>query len=71
MENTKKKQRGRGFNSLTADRMREIASLGGKAAHAGGKAHTWTPETARAAALKSNEVRKAKLLNKISEDNKQ
>lgn len=39
----------RGFASISPDRQREIASLGGKAAHAQGKAHKYTIEEARAA----------------------
>jgi general stress protein YciG len=39
----------RGFASQTPERRREIASMGGKKAHALGKAHRWTPEEARAA----------------------
>jgi len=36
------KGRGRGFASMSSDKKREIASKGGKAAHAMGTAHTWT-----------------------------
>jgi general stress protein YciG len=42
----------RGFASLTLEKRREIASKGGKAAHALGVAHTWNPETAKAAGRK-------------------
>lgn len=42
----------RGFASLDPARRAEIASLGGKAAHASGMAHVWTTETARAAGRK-------------------
>lgn len=37
----------RGFASLSPERQREIASLGGKAAHAKGVAHHFTPENAK------------------------
>lgn len=42
----------RGFASMTPERRREIASLGGKSAHAKGNAHEWTSEEARAAGRK-------------------
>lgn len=40
----------RGFASMSPERMRQVCSLGGKAAHALGKAHKFTPEEASAAA---------------------
>ena len=40
----------RGFAAISPERQKEIASQGGRAAHAGGKAHQFTPEEARAAA---------------------
>lgn len=36
-----------GFKSMNPDRQKEIASLGGKAAHAQGKAHEWDSEEAK------------------------
>ena len=42
----------RGFASLTRERQRAIASMGGKAAHAQGSAHEWTPEEAKEAGRK-------------------
>lgn len=42
----------RGFASLTPERRKEIATQGGRAAHASGNAHQYTPEEARAAAAK-------------------
>jgi len=39
----------KGFASLTPQRRKEIASMGGKAAHAEGVAHKWTKEEARIA----------------------
>ncbi len=41
---------GRGFASMTPERQRAIASAGGRAAHARGTAHEFTPEEARKAA---------------------
>jgi general stress protein YciG len=42
----------RGFASMSPEKQREIASKGGKAAHAKGKAHEFTSEEARAAGRK-------------------
>lgn len=42
----------RGFACISPERRREIASKGGKKAHARGTAHRWTPEEARAAGKK-------------------
>lgn len=39
----------RGFASMDKDKQREIASKGGKAAHARGTAHKWTVDEAREA----------------------
>ena len=39
-------KRGRGFSGMTPEKKREIASKGGKAAWAAGKAHKWTTEEA-------------------------
>lgn len=46
------KSRGRGFASMSVEKKREIASKGGKAAHAMGTAHTWTSQEAQAAGRK-------------------
>ena len=46
------KGRGRGFASMSPEKKREIASKGGKAAHAMGTAHKWTSEEAQAAGRK-------------------
>jgi hypothetical protein len=42
----------RGFASMTAERQREIASKGGRAAHQKGTAHEWSADEARAAGRK-------------------
>lgn len=42
----------RGFASMDPAKQKEIASRGGKAAHAKGTAHTWTSEEAAAAGRK-------------------
>ena len=50
-----RKQR-RGFASMSVDKQREIASKGGRAAHAKGTAHEWTPDEARAAGRKGGQI---------------
>lgn len=51
-----KKGRGRGFASMSPEKKREIASKGGKAAHAMGTAHKWTSEEAQAAGRKGGSI---------------
>ena len=46
----------RGFASMDKEKQREIASKGGKAAHAKGPAHEFTPEEAREAGRKGGMV---------------
>src|SRR5260221_1312057 len=46
----------RGFASMDMGKQREIASKGGKAAHAQGRAHEFTPDEARVAGRKGGEV---------------
>ena len=46
----------RGFASMDRSRQREIASKGGRAAHAKGTAHEWTAEEARVAGRKGGET---------------
>ena len=46
----------RGFASMSAEKQREIASKGGRAAHEKGTAHEWTTEEARAAGRKGGEA---------------
>jgi uncharacterized protein len=48
--------RGRGFASMSPEKKREIASKGGKAAHALGTAHKWTSEEAQAAGRKGGSI---------------
>ena len=47
----------RGFASMDAEKQKEIASKGGKAAHQKGTAHEFTPEEAREAGRKGGEAR--------------
>lgn len=42
----------RGFASMSAEKQREIASKGGRAAHAKGTAHEWSSDEARNAGRK-------------------
>ncbi|MGH9457747.1 MAG: KGG domain-containing protein [Thermoanaerobaculia bacterium] len=46
----------RGFASMDPDKQKEIARKGGRAAHAKGTAHEFTPDEARAAGRKGGEV---------------
>src|SRR5215203_3111622 len=46
----------RGFASMDANRQREIASKGGRAAHAKGTAHEWSSDEARVAGRKGGEA---------------
>ncbi|MDB5322741.1 MAG: hypothetical protein JWN40_4372 [Phycisphaerales bacterium] len=46
----------RGFASMDPDKQRQIASKGGKAAHAKGTAHEFTPEEAREAGRRGGMV---------------
>jgi len=47
---------GRGFASMDEKRQREIASMGGRAAHRSGNAHEFTPEEAREAGRKGGQA---------------
>ena len=46
----------RGFASMSTEKKRELASKGGKAAHALGTAHKWTSEEAQAAGRKGGSI---------------
>jgi general stress protein YciG len=54
-EAPRKKAR-RGFAAMSAEKQKEIASLGGKAAHAKGTAHEFSPEEAREAGRKGGQA---------------
>jgi hypothetical protein len=54
-EAPRKKAR-RGFAAMSPEKQREIASLGGKAAHAKGTAHEFSPEEAREAGRKGGQA---------------
>lgn len=48
--------KGRGFLSMSPEKKREVASKGGKAAHALGRAHVFTSEEAQAAGRKGGSI---------------
>lgn len=49
------RQQGRGFAGMDADRQREIASEGGRAAHEKGTAHEFSSDEAREAGRKGGQ----------------
>jgi general stress protein YciG len=57
----------RGLANVSPERRREIASKGGKAAHAQGKAHVFTSEEAREANKRSLAVRSKTIQNQERE----
>lgn len=50
------KKSNRGFASMDREKQKQIASKGGKAAHAQGRAHEFTPDEARTAGRKGGEA---------------
>ncbi len=48
--------RPRGFAAMDREKVKAIASKGGKAAHVAGTAHTFTPEEAKQAGLKGGKA---------------
>jgi uncharacterized protein len=52
----KPKKKRRGFAAMSAEKQREIASKGGKSAHAKGTAHQFTSEEAREAGTKGGKA---------------
>jgi len=50
------KREWRGFGSMSKEKKREIASKGGKSAHALGTAHKWTSEEAQIAGRKGGTI---------------
>ena len=48
----------RGFASLSPEKRKKIAALGGRAAHKKGTAHTWTSKTAAIAGKKGGSVKR-------------
>ena len=56
VEITEEGKKRQGFASMSLERRKELASLGGKAAHAQGKAHKWTPEEASIAGKRGGTI---------------
>lgn len=54
--NSDRPKSNRGFASMDLSKQREIASKGGKAAHAQGRAHEFTADEARVAGRKGGEA---------------
>ena len=54
--NTGERKERRGFASMSAEKQREIASKGGRAAHEKGTAHEWSADEARTAGRKGGQV---------------
>lgn len=52
---TPAERRLRGFAAMSPEKKREIASMGGRAAHACGRAHQFSSEEARAAGKKRHQ----------------
>ena len=53
--------RKKGFAVMSPERQKEIASMGGKAAHQSGRAHKWNTVTAKIAGLKGLEVKNGRM----------
>ena len=60
-------KRGKGFAAIPKERLTEISSKGGKAAHSAGVAHNWTPDTAKEAAYKGVAARRVKKAEREAE----
>src|SRR3984957_12899852 len=56
MNSSEQPKSNRGFASMDLGKQREIASKGGKAAHAQGRAHEFTADEARVAGRKGGEA---------------
>jgi hypothetical protein len=54
----------RGFAAMSVAEQRRIASIGGKRAHAKGRAHEWTQEEARVAGRKGGLARRVRIQQK-------
>jgi general stress protein YciG len=55
-DNGIRETRNRGFAAMDAEKQRNIASKGGRAAHESGNAHEFTPNEARAAGRKGGKT---------------
>jgi uncharacterized protein len=61
------KGHGRGFASMSPEKKREIASKGGKAAHALGTAHKWSSEEAQAAGRKGGSISRRRSTKSVAQ----
>lgn len=69
MENQQERAKARrGFAAMSAERQREIASQGGRAAHRQGVAHQWNREEAREAGKKGGQASGRKRSGNPTED---
>jgi uncharacterized protein len=66
--NTQSGSRTRGFASMDSTRQREIASMGGKAAHEKGTAHTFTSSEAQEAGRKGGKASHGKQESQREQD---
>jgi general stress protein YciG len=57
-DSTQPRRSARGFAAMSPERQREIASLGGRAAHKSGHAHEFNSDEARAAGVLRHQKRK-------------
>ena len=55
VQEQQQQRRLRGFAAMSPEKKREIASMGGRAAHACGRAHQFSSEEARAAGKKRHQ----------------
>lgn len=67
-ETDKPKKSNRGFASMNKDEQRQIASMGGKAAHARGTAHEFTSAEAAEAGRKGGQSRGRSRAARINND---
>jgi hypothetical protein len=58
----------RGLAAMDKDKVRMLASIGGQAAHAMGKAHTWTSKEAKAAGRRGGRRRFGSKYSKLTVD---
>ena len=71
MVTTTSKKGGRGFASMDPDKLREIASKGGRTSQGNGTAHHWTSEEAQAAGRKGGSVGKGVRRTRQTEEEKE
>lgn len=67
-----RRQGRQGFASMTPEKRREIASMGGKRAHELGRAYTWDSEAAQRAGRKGGSIsRRRKLVESLEAQQRQ